>query len=305
MKNGFFYKGLMRQYWANHFLFLVILLFFACNKAENRQRTTSDTAKTMPENAAAYVSSAAATENRNDTTHRFVRTAEMKFEAKNVIEATYDIEDIVKQNDGFVTESNLKNNILSEKAVEISTDSMILIKTYALSNHLILRVPSAKLDTTLKMIARNIYFLDYRTINAQDVALDILANKLTEKRGSDVTQTGTDDNAKTVIAAKEDADIAKVENLRLVDKIKYSTIALNIYQKQAILREMTGNIKSLADFKPSFGSRAFAALQSGFEVTETVFLALLHLWGVLIFGFLFYYGIKKYRKWQKDKIGLK
>src|ERR1017187_10006070 len=49
-----------------------------------------------------FISSSAAKETGKDTSRRFIRTAEMKFKVKSVIQSTYAIESIVKHMGGFV-----------------------------------------------------------------------------------------------------------------------------------------------------------------------------------------------------------
>ena len=45
-----------------------------------------------------------------------------------------------------------------------------------------LRVPNTQLDTVIKTIAKQIQFLNYRIIKADDVTLQMLSNKMTQKR---------------------------------------------------------------------------------------------------------------------------
>ncbi len=117
------------------------------------------------------ISSSAAVVNSKDTTHRFIRTADLKFKVKSVVKATYTIEDIVARQGGFVTYTNLGSQINYSTTTAISADSSLVTNWYTVTNTLVLRVPNVKLDTTLKLIGRTIDFLDYRVIKAEDVAL--------------------------------------------------------------------------------------------------------------------------------------
>ena len=57
------------------------------------------------------ISSSAAIENGKDSTRKFIRTAELKFKVKSVVEATGDIENITTRLVGFVSSTELKSTI--------------------------------------------------------------------------------------------------------------------------------------------------------------------------------------------------
>ena len=161
----------------------MFISFAACNSAENRKESFT-MANAADSTAVQSVSSSAAVEKGKDSTRKFVRTAELKFKVNSVIKSTYDIEDITNQQGGFVTYTNLTSTINNVTTTPISEDSSLETTSYVVTNTITLRVPNTKLDTTLKEIARNIEYLDYRIIKAEDVALQILSNNLTQKRAA-------------------------------------------------------------------------------------------------------------------------
>ena len=108
----------------------------------------------------------------------------MKFKVKSVIKSTYDIENITNKLGGFVTYTNLSSIINNVTTIAVSADSSLETTYYTVTNSIILRVPNTKLDTTLKEISKNIDYLDFRIIKAEDVALQILSNNLTQKRSA-------------------------------------------------------------------------------------------------------------------------
>ena len=71
-------------------IILVIALsiaLFSCSPKRAHEAPAADSTAVM-------VSSSAAVENKKDSTHKFIRTAELKFKVKSVIKSTYNIEDI-------------------------------------------------------------------------------------------------------------------------------------------------------------------------------------------------------------------
>lgn len=259
----------------------------------------------------AFISSSAAVENNKDTTHRFIRTADLKFKVKSVIKATYAIEELTNRLGGFVTYTNLNSNIDNVSTTAVSADSSLETTHYTVSNSITIRVPNTKLDTTLKEISKNIDYLDYRIIKADDVALQILSNNLTQKRsakneqrltkaidnrGKKLNETA---NAEELLLRKqEQADDAKVANLSLTDQINFSTINLNIYQRQTIKRELIPNDKNIDAYEPGFGSKVLEALKFGWNILEAFILFLVQLWGLFVFGIIAWVVYRKFGRKQ-------
>ena len=100
----------------------LFLSFTACNSTGNKKEADMVLSDSV---TAKSVSSSAAVENGKDTTHKFVRTADLKFKVKSVIKSTYDIEDITNQQGGFVTYTKLTSNINNVSTTAISTDSSL------------------------------------------------------------------------------------------------------------------------------------------------------------------------------------
>jgi len=277
---------------------------FGCGRADHEQMES----KAMADSTSnAFISSSAAVENGKDTTRRFIRTADLKFKVKSVIKSTYDIENITNRQGGFVTFTNLTSNINNVTNTAVSADSSLETTYYTVTNSITLRVPNTKLDTTLKEISNNIDYLDYRVIKAEDVALQILSNNLTQKRSAKneerltnaIDNRGKKLNETTVaeeilLSKQEQADNAKISNLSLTDQIKFSTINLSIYQRQTIKRELISNDKNIDAYEPSFGNKILEALKFGWDILETFIVFLTKLWGLFLFTIVVYFVYKKY-----------
>lgn len=258
-----------------------------------------------------FISSQAAVENKKDTAHKFIRTADMKFKVKNVITSTMRIEQLAVQNEGFVTLSNLTQEVAYKENVALSADSTLQTTHYVSRCFITLRIPNTKLDTTLKQIAAEIYFLDYRLIKANDVALDLLQNKLTMKRAKTHEERLTkaiDEKGKKLgetyhaeegLAGKQEkADEALVSNLRLQDEIDYSTVTLELYQAESLFREVMKDEKNIRAYEPSFFSKAADAIAGGWRAFMVLIVALLNAWVFILLAavFLILYRRYLYRK---------
>lgn len=269
----------------------------------------------MADSTAVMVSSSAAVENKKDSTHKFIRTAELKFKVKSVIKSTYDIEDITARIGGFVTYSNLTSDAFSSETKEISLDSSVIVTHFRVTNSIILRVPNTKLDTTLKQIAKNIVYLDYRIIKADDVALQLLSNNLTirrtdknetrlknaiDNRGKKLNETTSAEEL--LLNKQEQADNARIANLSLKDQINFSTINLTIYQNEGVNYEKIAREKKSKQYEPSFRFRILDSLSYGWSIFEDIIVFLLNLWGLVLLGVLGFLGYKFYViKFKKKK----
>lgn len=281
-------------------LLLVICLFTFCGcgpSAEEKSKLESirqrDELSKELDNG--YISSAAAVENKKDSTHKFIRTAELKFKVSNVIKSTLSIEKTVIQSNGFVTLSNLSSDIKNKTLVPLSADSSLETTYYSIENSMILRVPSAKLDSVLTKIAQEIEFLDYRIIKADDIALSLYANKLTQQRANkhaERIRSAIDNKAKKLIKTtaaednllnrQEQADNAGLSNLSLSEQMKYSTISLLIYQGKSMKREVIANEKNIKAYEPNLFQKVKESLLDGWEILEAILMFIFKLWGILL-----------------------
>jgi hypothetical protein len=284
--------------------FGIVLIISGCSKQKNEKMQDTQSEDIS---ANSFISSSAAVENNKDTTRKFIRTADLKFKVKNVINSTYDIESIANQEGGFVTYTNLTSKIVNVTTTAVSADSSLETTYYQVTNTITIRVPNTKLDTTLKLISKNIDFLDYRIIKAEDVALQILSNTLSQKRSArneERLTTAIDNKGKKLnettlaeellIGKKEQSDYSKISNLSLTDQILFSTINVNIYQRQSLKRELISNNKNIDAYEPGFGSKIIESLEFGWDILKGLVLLLSRLWALFVLGLIVYFIYKKF-----------
>jgi len=270
------------------------------------EKSSSDDQKPSPET---YISSSAALVNSNDTIRKMIRTANIKFKVKDVIKATYIIENIAVTNNGFVANTNLTSQINDTKETPVKEDSTLLTTYYTVINTLILRVPDVQLDTTLKEIAQFVEFMDYRIIDAKDVSIDLLSKRLEQNRLAkyDSRMTNAIDNKgkrlndvsdaeNNLLEKQAQADEAKLANMQILDSIKYSTITLFLYQNQSIKYEVIAKEKTITPYSVPFGTRFIDALQFGWTIIVEFFLFLINGWSIILIAVLVFFSVKYFRK---------
>ena len=299
-------------------IFVVLFSFLSCKSGNSYAPSTADStkidySKVVTDSSSIPVSSSAAIVSKKDAERKFVRTADLKFKVKSVVNATYDIEDVVNNQGGFVTFTNLASTIDNTSNTQVSEDSTLETTFYNVTNTMTIRVPNNKLDTTLKEIAKNVDYLDYRIIKADDVALQLLSNELTQKRATKNEarvanaidtkgkKLGEITDAETTLVNKQEAaDNARIANLSLLDQVSFSKITINIYQRQTLKRELICNNKSTKEYEPNFGIKVMESLQYGWDMLETIIVSVVKLWGLILLGLITYLIYRKYgRKIKK------
>lgn len=285
---------------------LALGLIVACK--ESVAEETPDYSENVATDSTSVVSSSAAVENKNSN-RKFVRTADVKFKVKNVAKSTYAIEDATTKFGGFVTYTHLQSNIHSEDRTKVSQDSTLVTTKYKVDNNITIRVPNTKMDTVIKTIAKQIHFLDYRIIKADDVSLQMLSNELAQKRSNSSEKrlaNAIDSKGKklnqvvdaevTLDAKKEQNDASKLQNLSLQDQVNFSTLTLNIYQDESIKQEMVANEKSINAYRPNIGLQIWDSVKTGWFMLENIVSFVVVLWPFALIGFLGFLGYKKFLK---------
>lgn len=269
----------------------------ACKQAEAPETTASEV------DAKAVSSSAAV---QKDDGRKIIRTADIKFKTKNVAKSTYAIENAVSKFGGFVTFTDLNSQIIEKSEVKIAQDSILEITKYTVLNDMTIRVPNTKLDTVIKIIAKEIDFLDSRQIKADDVSLQILANQLAQVRknahatrlenaidtkGKKVTEIS---NAEEDLEAKkQENDEKKLDNLSLKDKVDFSTLSLQLYQNESIKKDIKPSEKM---FRQGFGLKIVDGLQFGWYLIEDMITFIIQFWSLIVLSLLGFILYKKYSK---------
>ncbi|HRG59582.1 MAG TPA: DUF4349 domain-containing protein [Bacteroidia bacterium] len=255
------------------------------------------------------LSSNAAVVNTKDTVHQFVRTAEMKCLVNNVVESTHAFERIVAQYNGFVTYTHLHSNVNSFREIPIGVDSILSSSTYTVVNNISLRVPNIHLDTVLKSFAQYIEYFDYRIIKADDVALQLMGNRLSYNRNINsadrMQQALLQQKAKlneittmeeSIHDKQAQADAAYLQNVALKDKIAYSTVTIELYQPKTVMQQLRLTEEHLGKYEPSLASKIIHALSFGWHIFESIVLFILKLWPLAMLGLIAYVAVKKYGK---------
>ncbi len=238
---------------------------------------------------------------------QFVRTANLKFRVRDVAQTTHTVEDLTNRYGGFITQNHLSSGDVSTHSVQVTADSLLETTEYRVENNLALRVPNQNLDSLLRELSRQVQFLDYRIVNADEVSLQLLENKLrlqrtaaAEKRyekaidgrGRKLNETLQGESGR--LALQQETDANTLRNLALADQVRYSTVKLSLYQRTTRTQEKVAAPVDVPIYRPGLATRLAEAFLTGWEIMETLLVVLTRLWALWLLGLLIWLGYRKF-----------
>lgn len=293
-------------------LLAILAVAFSCKNYQDSK--VYETEAIADASAPSDVSSNASIEKPNGQ-RKFIRTADAKFEVSDVRKATYAIENATTKFNGFVTQTNLQSHVSEREETKISQDSSLQTVKYTVDNSITIRIPNTKLDTVLRTIGKEIKFLDHRIIKADDVSLEMLAGKMALKRNAareKRLENAIDSRGgklKSVVDAEDRLDAKKsqtdsntIANLDLHDKVDFSTITLQIYQKETTRTEIVPNHAKVDAYRPHIGIRIFDGLKTGWHILEGIIAFIVQLWSIVLLVLVGVFVYKKFLATPKVKI---
>ena len=270
----------------------------SCKKHETSEASTMEMSKA--EMATTYSASVAASQQVEGK--KFIKTANIDMEVKNVYDASVAIEKSLIKLGGFVTKSRMQAQTVSEQTFNTSDTEATLVRKYQNENTMQVRVPTEFLGDFLNDINQNKLFLNSRIINADDVTANIALSKLEAER-----QQKKEQNINQLEANKDKVELAddnyreandqKVANLNIADQLKYSTV--DIYLKEpniSVAQIPIANTQNYDNqFKSNFGFELKNALVEGYYMIQQIVIFLVSIWPILlIIAGLIYLNKKKF-----------
>lgn len=233
---------------------------------------------------------------------KFVKTAEVSMEVKDVYEATVHIENALKNLGGFVTKSELQSQVIEEETYNTSDQNAVLLRKFNSYNKMQVRVPSEKLGAFLTSVNDRKLFLNTRIISAEDVTNNAkiaeLELKKINKTGEVISQMKINEKKANLTEENEEKNnTQQIENLNLADNIKYCTVDIYIKEPRVRIAEIAITNSQFYDnkYQVNFFYEAKSSLLNGFYFVQKFFVFLLNFWplfaGILIVIYFVKYNL--------------
>lgn len=246
-------------------------------------------------------------------------TANADFKVKDVVKSSNAIESLTRQQGGYVALNHISNHPRNSRTF-VQEDKNITLTTYYRQAKMAVRIPRTNVNEFLDQVQQQVAFLNEHQFSAQDVTLDIYREQLANQLNSDMAeelsqerlnsqnnkdQRSNVDAITATYAARRQQELAKLEQMDIEDKVKYSTITLIFGQPDISYKEVTQNLDILVEAeRPSFSMQVAQAFKEGWEMLRAVAIGIIQLWWLVVLGAVFYliYRILRslYRKFFKN-----
>lgn len=259
------------------------------------------------------MNTSAASLNVLDSTHMFIRTADVRCRVGEVANSTYRVERVVNGLGGYVSNTQLSSNQTWQQQTQVTDDSIKQVTRFVVSNTVTIRVPAKNLDSLLSALVPLVEYMDYRNVMVNDITLEQLAKQLEQSRLAKynamlqdkiVDETNKPDKimsaADAMLAKQEQMDWAYIESLRLKDQVAYATLNLQLYQPETSSTVMIFHEKPTPPYEIGIGERIGDSVYAGWKGFSYILSGFIILWPLwLIAGVVFYFVRRQLRKTAK------
>lgn len=275
----------------------ILLGIYSCSKKEKSANEASESYSESKVMVSDSVSSAATTQVKDK---KFIKTANVDMEVKDVYDATIAIEKNTQDLGGFVTKSNLESHTISQETYNTSDENAVLVKKYQAENNIQVRIPTENLGQFLTLINDKKVFLNSRIINAEDITSTIkyaeLENQRVKKTSENITQLKNSKDKVTMADDKMAEDNQQqLSQLNIADNLKYSTVDIFIKEPKLRTAEIAvTNTKNIDNkYKFNFLYDAKNAFVEGFYLIQKIFVGLITIWPILLITGAVLYFVRK------------
>lgn len=278
-------------------LSLVAITIFSCAKHEGADISMESADKKVSAEMISDSVSVAASQTVEG--RKFVKTADVNMEVKDVYESSIFIEKKLQELSGFVTSSNLNAKVISEKTYQTSDEDAMLVRKFQTENSMQVRVPSENLGQFLTFINDKKVFLNSRVILAEDVTnnakiSELENNKLAQTQDVITKMKNDKDKVELIAQNLEEKQYQDVANISLADDLKYSSVAIYIQEPSVKTAEIAIiNTKGIDQkYQLNFLYDLKIAVQDGFYLIQKFVIGLVTVWPLLIIVGLILYFLK-------------
>lgn len=276
---------------------MFLLMVAACNKSEytgSADEAQDGLASPFPVTDSISTAATMQVEGK-----RFIKTAEVDMEVKDVYEATVAIEKSLQEMGGFVTTSRLNSRVISEETFNTSEENAVMLRKFQTENNMQVRVPTEKLGVLLQFINDRKIFLNSRVILAEDVTANIELAKLEADRikstANNISQIQANkDKVKLGDQNMAEGNYQKVSNMQMSDRLKYSTVDIFLKEPNVRVAEIAvTNLRNMDNkYKSNFQYEIMNSFVEGFYLTQQLIVGLVTLWPLLLVGALIIYHLR-------------
>ncbi len=287
---------------------VTILIITGCSKKENAESSadssthsneivqqTADTAKSADNLENQPNTSPASAQkpdvilnpqiNQVEAARKMVREAKVDFTAKDVVKAALDIDKLTYEAGGFIEQKNIDFTVVDSHSNKIGDGKVKVFEKVNPSADIIVRIPSEKAAVYVNQLLPLMFFLNQQQYSAKRYELKLLEEKISQN------QTVFNSTKRP-----EMNEIARLTDLEVQDRVKFSTIAIHISQPITVRERYDVDIDTVARLNgDSFWKRAWDGVQYGWQFVLDLLIILVTIWPlylIIVIGILLYKFIR-------------
>lgn len=279
-----------------------VLLLAACEAGVSE---TSYEAAPAAKETVAVKHAAAAPVKGVPVERKVLRTADLRCNVADVVKVSAAIERTVTAAGGYIEDSKVDNQLVSDKTVAYKPDSVRRVQVYHASAVLRLRVPAARLDSVVGMLPALAEFVEERRLAQEDATLRYWGNELLNAPAGDVKQVRV--NGQEALALNRYTDeqrekrvTREIENLDIEQRAALATLMVTLNQPEVTRVTVLPETSALEE--TPFGTRCYAAVKDSLDICKEIFLLCLSLWPLLAMGAAIYFVVRKVRRRQRRSV---
>lgn len=276
-------------------LLAVLCLFAACKRGGSSYEPINNQDK--------YATADSASSTSGDTAGaKLLRTASMDMKVKDVQDASTQIMQLTSHYKGMVTHHEIQSQEVNSKDMPLSQDSMQRVTVYRMTGNITAKVPVESLEQFLNQASQMGLHVNVRRMDIEDRTLDYLSAQLKLNSRTQIIDQQKSGKIKikdpaSVLYLKDDMIDQKINNRRIDDAVKNSTVDFSLYQNDTVNIEHVANDNPSA-YQISFLQRMAFALSNGCTLFADFIIGLANLWVFLVLGVILWFIVKYYKiKW--------
>ena len=214
---------------------------------------------------------------------KLIKRGEVRYQVKNVVEFTEEIQSTVQQMGGYISSLQFENN------------------PYNITNTFTIKIPQDKFNAIIDSLNNQVLLVDYENISTQDVTEEFvdlqarLQTKLEIKSRYETILRKKATTVKDILEAEqkigeiqEEIEANQGRYNYLKQHVALSTVVVKLFQKVKYVAQPNSE-------KESFFSKSIKGFNNGWSLIESLIIGLISLWPILliIVGIWFFFSRRK------------
>jgi Domain of unknown function (DUF4349) len=240
--------------------------------------------------------------NRTDTIQshpKVVKTADMRFQVKDVQQTTEKITALTTSFNGTVVHHWMKSIAGDSVDIRKSNDSIMRVTVINSTAEMTVKIPPANVENFMNEVAHLGIYIKNRKMDVSDKTLDYLSTRLKLKNQNELVnqQKKETPNKKTpddLLAFKNNMVDQQINNRKIDDSVKNSVITLSFYEDNTISKKIIAN-NDLSAYNLPFSKRMAMSFENGWNIFVDILAGVANFWVLMPVGLGVWMVVRYYK----------